>query len=212
VKKSELQEPLASFQATIFDKEEFKKLVNDLAQACGDSLREGQFDRLMDALWPEIDKSINTFKAELAKARKKSGEPEDTKPTIDPLLEEVVVRLREQGRLLGMLADQVGGGSGKELFAAVQEIKMMQRRMIHRPETYEEHRLFMDLDEEEAVRASRRFDSSRTSRMKMRELGRLLQSLPASFIANAKGNPETMFELLRESNLLDDSMRRRLRV
>lgn len=136
VKKSELQEPLASFQATIFNKEEFKSLVNDLAQACGDSLKEGQFDRLMDALWPDIDKSIKKLNNELAESRKKSGEPKDTKPKTDPLLEEVLVRVREQGRLLAALTEQGGSDIGKEIMNAVFDLKMTLRRTMKnmRPE------------------------------------------------------------------------------
>ncbi len=145
VKKSELQEPLASFQATIFDKKEFKSLVKDLAQACGDSLREVQFDRLMDALWPEINKSIESLKTELAEARKESGEPDDAELEINPLLEEVVVRVREQGRILATLAtEQDGADLRKELLEAVHEIKHVQNRIMNRSDMYEQRRTYND--------------------------------------------------------------------
>ena len=125
VQKSELKRIIfASFQATLFDKEEFRKLVKALAHVCGDSLEEGQYTRLMEGLWPKIEESINTLKAELAESRRKKGKPDGTKPQVDPLLEEVVVRIREQGRLLATLVEQGGAGLGKEFIEAVHEIKM----------------------------------------------------------------------------------------
>jgi hypothetical protein len=204
VKKSDLKEPLASFHATIFEKEEFKKLVKDLAKACGDSLEEGQFNRLMEALWPEIDQSTKSLKAELAEARRKSGKPEDTKPKIDPLLEEVVVRVREQGRLLATLTEQGGAGLGKVIIEAVQDIKMAQQSMMDRQKMMEElrkideQRRFREPEEDVPVRRSIRFSSI------AKELEDILRKLPPEF--TGKNDPEATLDALMRFGLLSGSM------
>jgi hypothetical protein len=202
VKKSELKEPLASFHATIFDKEEFKKLVKALAQACGDSLEEGQFTTLMEALWPKIDDYIKGLKAELAETRRKSGKPEDTKPKTDPLLEEVVVRVREQGRLLATLAEQGGAGVGKEILQAVQELKMEQQHTRHLLKMGYQRRLFSDREEDDSVRGDIR--STHLGRMRMKELADILQKLPPEFAA--KGDPEVVLDILIRTGQLSESM------
>ena len=199
VQKSELKEPLASFQATLFDKEEFRKLVKALAHVCGDSLEEGQYTRLMDGLWPKIEESINMLKAELAEARRKKGKPEGTKPQVDPLLEEVVVRIREQGRLLATLAEQAGAGVGKEILLGVQDIKMEQRhtmellmKMGYRQRSFRE--------EEEDDSVSRDITATRS----MKELAEILRKLPPKLTENK--DPEATLDFLIRTGLLSESM------
>ena len=202
VKKSELKEPLASFHATLFDEKEFKKLVNDLAHACGDSLDEGQLTTLMEALWPKINDNINDLKAELAEARQKSGEPEDAEPKIDPLLEEVVVRVREQGRLLTTLADQGGAGLGKEIIEAVQDMKMMRQYM----EMYDNRlRLFRDREEDDSVRAN----ISSKRRIIRKKLANIIHTLPAKLVAMR--DPEAILDFLIRTDQLSERMLESLR-
>ncbi|GEM_PF-3250086 len=206
VKKSDLKEPLASFQATLFDKEEFRKLVKALAHVCGDSLEEGQYTRLMDGLWPKIEESINILKTELVEARRKSGKPEDTKPKIDPLLEEVVVRVREQGRLLATLTEQGGTGLGKVIIEAVQNIKMAQQNMMAQQKMMEDlrtmddrYRLFSER-EDAAARENRRF----ISRSEMKELDNMLQKISPEL--GTKNDPEFVFNMLIRTGLLSERM------
>jgi hypothetical protein len=204
VKKSDLKEPLASFQATLFDKEEFRKLIKALAHVCGDILEDGQYTRLMDGLWPKIEESINILKAELAEARRKSGKPEDTKPKIDPLLEEVVIRVREQGRLLSTLAEQGGAGLGKEIIGALHDIKMSQLQTM------------MDLskmnvdDRRRSLREPEKEDSAREMLRcllmpkEREELADILQKLPPEFAA--KNDPEVVFNILMRTGQLGERM------
>jgi len=196
VKKSELKEPLASFHATLFDKEEFKKLVNALAQACGDSLEEGQLTTLMEALWPKIDDYIKGFKSELAEARQKSGEPEDNKSIIDPLLEEVVVRVREQGRLLATLAEQGGVGSGKEIIEAFHDIRMSQRRMLNILKKGSQRTFFSNREEDDSERGNI------SSNLIMKDLADILQKLPPRLVA--KRDPETVLDFLIRVGLINE--------
>ena len=188
VKKSELKEPLASFHATLFDKKEFKKLVNDLAHACGDSLEEGQLTTLMEALWPKIDDSINLLKAEFTRTRQESGEPEDTDPKIDPLLEEIVVRVREQGRFMAMLSEQGGAGLGKEIIEAVQEIRMSQRRTLDFLKKHDNRMFYSEREGDYTERRSMNM-SSRT-----RKLSDILRQLPNKFVATS--DPEIVLDAL----------------
>ena len=198
VKKSELQEPLASFHATLFDEKEFKELVNDLAKACGDSLEEGQVTTLMEALWPKINGYINDLKVELAEARQKSGEPEATKPKIDPLLEEVVVRLREQGHLLAMLADQGGVDLGKEIIEAVHSIKSGQHHIMNMLGVNDRHRMLRDQGEKDSVRGDIRFTD------RMAELKSILRSLPRKY--KTVNDPDTVFSVLISTDRLSRRM------
>ena len=200
VKKSDLKEPLASFHATIFDKEEFKKLVNALAQACGDSLEEGQFNTLMEALWPKIDQSIESLKDELSEARRKNGKPKDAKPKVDSLLEEVVVRIREQGRFLATLTEQSEAGLGKEIIEAVQDIKMVRQYM----EMYDNRlRLFRDREEDDSVRGGKRL-TSRTSRMRRKKMSDILQPFSNEFLVT--GNPEVILDTLIRTGRFPEHM------
>jgi len=197
---SELKEPLASFHATGFDKEEFKKLVKALAQACGDSLEEGQFTTLMEALWPKIDQSIKSLKDELAETRRKNGKPEDAKPKVDLLLEEVVVRVREQGRLLATLAEQGGAGSGKEIIGAVQDIKMVQQHMMEELIKMDERRRFLrDREEDDLVRGDIRY----SRKMNMKELDSILRKLPIEVV---KSGPDAAFDMMMRAGLLHERM------
>lgn len=143
VKKSDLKEPLASFHATLFDEKEFRKLVNDLAKACSDGLEVEQLNTLMDALWPKINANIKELKAELAEARKKSGEPEDTAKS-DPLLEEVLVRVREHGRRLAEMSEQGGMNLAMEMQEAVHRLRAGQQQMIMMMKKNEHQRTYFD--------------------------------------------------------------------
>ncbi len=196
VKKSDLKEPLASFHATIFDKEEFKKLVNALAQACGDSLEEGQFNTLMEALWPKIDQSIESLKAELSKARRKNGKPEDAKPKMDTLLEEVVVRIREQGRLLATLAEQGGADLGREILIAVQDFKRVQHMLGLRMDDWRQS--LRDREGKDSMRG----DIQLTFRMQ--ELADILEKLSPKL--TAKGDPEAVLDVLIRTGLFSERM------
>jgi hypothetical protein len=216
VKMSELKEPLASFHATLFDKEEFKKLVKALAQACGDSLEEGQFNTLMEALWPKIDQSIKSLKDELAEIRKKIGKPEDAKPKVDSLLEEVVVRIREQGRLLATLTEQSGTGLGKEILLAVQDFKMVQQHTMDLLKMNSPRRLFRIREEDDSVRRDLRFNPVRDIQFdpargdiqlltrRMKDLADILQKLP--FEITGKHDPESTFDILIQTGLLSECM------
>ena len=196
VKKSDLKEPLASFHATLFDKEEFKKLVKALSHACGDSLEEGQFNRLMEALWPEIDQSTKSLKAELAETRRKIGKPEDAKPKLDLLLEEVVVRIREQGRLLATLAEQGGAALGKEIYGAVREIMIAQQNMTDLLMMDNKRRFLRDREEDVLMRGDAHLS------LKMKELEYILRNLPSELVS--KSDPKTVLDIMIRNGLLPE--------
>ncbi len=202
VKKSELKEPLASFHATIFDKEEFKKLIKALAQACGDSLEDGQFTTLMEALWPRIDSGVKELKVELAEIHRKSGKSEEAKPKVDSLIEEVVVRIREQGRLLAILAEQREMGLGKEVNENTQKLMMMLQEYRHEMkylvmrQMEDRRRFFKDREE-------RNFEKEELHLTdRMRELADILQNSGMS----SKSNPETVLDALIRTGQFSERM------
>lgn len=197
VKKSELKEPLASFHATLFDKKEFKKLVNDLAKACGDSLGEGQIGTLLDALWPKINEHIEGFKAELAEARQKSGEPEEAETKADPVLEEILVRVRDQGRFMAKLAEMSGADLVKELKEDVHSIKMGQQYIMHGLRRDYKQTILKDREEDGPARAYF------TASTRGRRIDVFLRGLPIKL--TAKTDPENLFNLLLKKGLLTKS-------
>jgi hypothetical protein len=166
----------------------------------------------MDGLWPKIEESVNALKVELVEARRKSGKSEDTKSKIDPLLEEVVVRVREQGRLLATLAEQGGAGSGKEILQAVQDIKMAQQNIMERQKMMEDRRrsvmdreemddrfrLFRDREKDDSVRGDTHLPR------RIQELDDILKNLPFEFAS--KSGPEVTFNFLIKNGLLHESM------
>ncbi len=193
VKKSELKEPLASFHATLFNEKEFKELVNDLAKACGDGLEGEQLATLMEALWPKINDNIKELKAELVEARKKSGEPEEAKPKIDPLLEEVLVRIREQGRVLASLIEQSQMNPVMEIQEAIYRLKSGQRRMMNMLEMNDRRRSSRDSEEEDnRIRKTYHY----SPKMRSKKMAEILKFFPVSFMKT--NDPE---------NVLDASIR-----
>lgn len=196
VKKSDLKDPLASFHATLFEEDEFKKLIKALVAASEGPLDDGQLASLMEVLWPKIEVKIQKMQTEIEKGLQEKGGRKRTKPQTDLLLEEVVVSTREQGRLMAMIAEQNETVSVKELNRIVKDIKGVQRLMV---------------DQLHELRHNRRDCFAETNSSTADIIQRLDNSIRVVMeedLLESSLNPENMLQVLLDRGLFDAEMKK----
>lgn len=98
---TELKGPLASFQATKFNKEDIKKLLESINNSCNESKLEQKYlDETFEMWWPKLEDNIQTI---LAEAKGTTTTPK--RPDRD-ILEEILELTRSNAKLV--LSEQRG--------------------------------------------------------------------------------------------------------
>lgn len=102
VKPSELKSsPISQFQATSFNVEDVKRLVETLNAAAGNCLSSARLDKAFELCYPDLEKSLNELRSTIIEDEG-DGVSEATSPNLDPnILEELLETVRNTQRLLG---------------------------------------------------------------------------------------------------------------
>lgn len=96
---TELKGPLSSFQATKFNKDDFRKLVESINNSCNESkLDQKSLDETFDMWWPKLEEKIKEILGQ-----DKSGSKQTKRPERD-ILEEILELTRSN--LKSTLSDQ----------------------------------------------------------------------------------------------------------
>ncbi len=86
LKPTDLSGPLASFQLTQFEKEDFRKMVATINGALGDGrLSDGDLGEVFDTWWPKLDKSVS--KVLRGHGQRTVPEPRDMRDMVEEILE-----------------------------------------------------------------------------------------------------------------------------
>lgn len=102
VKPSELKgSPISQFQATSFNKDDMKRLVETLNMATGNSLSSSRLDKAFELCYPDLETKLNELKA--MTIEEEADEVSKTvNQNLDPnILEELLETVRNTQRLLG---------------------------------------------------------------------------------------------------------------
>lgn len=99
IQPSDVQGPLAQFQATKFDRSDVGRLVRTInASAPDESRDEGQLEKLIDLLWPDLQSKIEPILIASTKVK-----PKKVAGGVDksgPILEELLVLVRQQSQVI----------------------------------------------------------------------------------------------------------------
>ena len=110
VKPSELKgSPISQFQATSFNEEDMKRLIETLNSAAGNCLTTARLNKAFELCYPDLEKSLNELRA--IPIEEDSGERNDTSnQNLDPnILEELLETARNTQRLLGNTDSKLHG-------------------------------------------------------------------------------------------------------
>lgn len=99
IKRSEVQGPILQFQSTIFDKDDIKKMVKTLNQACGDAgIPETRLDKSFDVWYPTLEAGLNELKSTTT-SNDENKEVNDSLHSSE-ILEEILELSRDNQKLL----------------------------------------------------------------------------------------------------------------
>lgn len=106
-KFSDVTGPLAQFQGTRLELEDFKRLMRNMDQMSGSGREATRVDRIVDKLWPDLKKNLDA-----AVALKPAKAPTPVKRTNDEKIDEILEAIRDLTRsvtptqtLVQLLAD-----------------------------------------------------------------------------------------------------------
>jgi hypothetical protein len=88
---TELKPPLSLFNASVFNKEEIRKILKSINSDLDDKLEEKRIDKLFDALWSEFEGKIEKIISE----SKDKGHKKESSRTVDDMIKEVLILQRE---------------------------------------------------------------------------------------------------------------------
>lgn len=99
IKRSEVQGPILQFQSTIFQKEDIRRMMKTLNNACGESgISEKQLDKAFEVWYPSLEESLNKLKTDIEPVNdNKKGKKEIQSSEI---LEEILELSRNNQKLL----------------------------------------------------------------------------------------------------------------
>lgn len=101
---AELKGPLASFQATKFNKEDIKKLLESINNSCNESkLEEKSLDETFDMWWPKLETQIKEILVQAKSITKTQKRPDRD------ILEEILELTRSNAKFV--LSDQRGASA-----------------------------------------------------------------------------------------------------
>jgi hypothetical protein len=98
LKQSDVQQPLAMFQTTLFEKSDMLKLMRSINSSTEAEARdERELERVFEILWPELQRDVGPleFTHKVASIQPKEASE------IDRILQEILTLVRQQTRLLG---------------------------------------------------------------------------------------------------------------
>ena len=143
IKKSKLKDPLNMFQATICERGDFYKLIATLNETCGDSkLKDEQLKKTFDAFWPKIEKVIKSVEEDLTKTEVKNDTTKPSSPEESPsfngeLIEELIVRSREQSRqLINISTTLIKENRGAGSFRSLSDIMALEHEVGHHEDIF----------------------------------------------------------------------------
>ncbi|MBP3602785.1 MAG: TIR domain-containing protein [Lachnospiraceae bacterium] len=132
VKPSELKgSPISQFQATSFNVEDVKRLVETLNAAAGNCLSATRLDKAFELCYPDLEKSLNELRSTIIE-EDGDGASEATTPNLDPnILEELLETVRNTQRLLG--------NTDSKLYGNIEEVQKKADEIIAKIERQYEH-------------------------------------------------------------------------
>jgi hypothetical protein len=103
IEKGQIRKPLGEFQAVLFAKEDLFDVVSTINEALGSPapLSTAKLQRAFDLTWPTFATEIENIRTEHAQ----TTFLEEPKRSSDDMLEELVVTVREQQRMLAEILD-----------------------------------------------------------------------------------------------------------
>ncbi len=152
VKRSDVQGPILQFQSTVYDKDDVRKLIKSLNDACqAESLEDGRLDTVFDVWWPSLKEALDPLlqnSRAVSSSAPQAGSDDaipDTR-TIS-ILEEILDLVRSQQRRLSspdeLLPQEylqyvferlpIAGDpiKSRDLVGAVEEIRHLVRQSEH---------------------------------------------------------------------------------
>ena len=127
VKPSELKgSPISQFQATSFNVEDVKRLVETLNAAAGNCLSSARLDKAFELCYPDLEKSLNELRSTTIEEEGNVAS-EMAVPNLDPnILEELLETVRNTQRLLG--------NTDSKLYGNIEEVQKKTDEIIARIE------------------------------------------------------------------------------
>lgn len=95
--------PILQFQATVFDKDDVKKLLKTVNKACGgDGLKENVLEKSFEIWWPELEKSLEGVKSSNGNGSEgdHKGKPQSKDTKKEEMLEEILELSRINQKIL----------------------------------------------------------------------------------------------------------------
>ncbi len=101
IKPSELQGPILQFQATSFEKNEIKKMVQTLNKACGDNgIEEDILDNSFNYLYPKLETGLKNLLESISSNTKNPNVEKTQHSPQQKMLEEILELSRDNQKLL----------------------------------------------------------------------------------------------------------------
>src|SRR5262249_1421367 len=119
LKQSDVQQPLAMFQLTVFEKPDMLKVVKSINSADAQGRDERDLEELFEILWPRLQEKIGP----LEHVQKSIVLEQKEAPEIERILQEILGLVRQQSRVLANPEELVG-----------QNVLSLLVRLVHDPE------------------------------------------------------------------------------
>ncbi len=99
IKRSEVQGPILQFQSTIFQKDDIKKMMKTLNNACGETgISEQQLDKTFEVWYPTLEQELKKIKKDYVTTNVSKDNTEEIKSS--EILEEILELSRDNQKLL----------------------------------------------------------------------------------------------------------------
>lgn len=115
---TDLTGPLSSFQATKFNKDDFKKLLESINNSCNESkLEQNSLDETFEMWWPKLDERINEI------LKKDTVAPKSKKRTERDILEEILELTRSNSKSILSEQKNISRMTMEELVVCFRHLK-----------------------------------------------------------------------------------------
>lgn len=123
IKRAEVNGPILQFQSTIFEKEDVKKLLGSLNNACSDDqLTQERLDKAFDVWYPTLEQQLKELLSTCEKTKKEAPTQEESE-TANQILEEILDLSRDNQKLLR--------SSDDEPYKEIESIRVMLKKLIN---------------------------------------------------------------------------------
>lgn len=141
IKRSEVDGPILQFQSTIFEKDDFKKLITTLNKACEkDSLSDERLNKAFEVWYPTLQGELESLRNTKDLESEAADEVELHTPKTQEILEEILELSRINQKLIRNPNSSLGSN--------LEELGGMIQMLVDRSERF---------DETMSIRKSRRF-------------------------------------------------------